>query len=430
MSEEVLEPTPEPRRRALWPYLLGAVVVLALGFALWPRHDAAPEATASPEAHRTPWTGATAVVEERSVPETLELSGTLEPQRKATLSTRLSGRILELTLEEGDKVYAGEVVARVDTSDLESRTAQARAGELVAQAGTAQASASVRTAESGLDQARAQVRALESQRGELQARLELARTNDRRQSLLYEEGAVSKQEADRARADFLVARSQSEQLDANLKRAEAGVAAARARVDEASTGVSSSQAMVAQAQAGTAAVASDLSYGTLIAPFPGVVTQKLLRQGEMATPGSPVLEIQDLYHLQLLVAVPEEQLDRVKVGQTMKLEVAGRKLNGRVRQRVPSADPASRSFTAKIAVENPQAELIPGMFGRLALPVGKRTALYVPQKALTRKGQLEEVQVIRADGASELRLVKTGQPQGDQVEILSGLQAGEKVALP
>lgn len=429
MSEEVLEPTPEPRRRAGWPYVLGIVVVLALGFALWPRQPA-PETSSRLQTVRTPWSGATATVEERTVPETLELSGTLEPQRKATLSTRLSGRILELSLEEGDKVYAGQVLARVDTSDLESRTAQARAGELVAQAGTVQAGASVRTAQSGLDQAEAQVKALESQRGEVQARLELARTNDRRQSLLFEEGAVSKQEADRARADFLVARSQSEQLEANLKRAQAGVSAARARVEEASTGVSSSQAMVAQARAGTAAVASDLSYGTLLAPFPGVVTQKFLRQGEMATPGAPLLEIQDLYHLQLLVAVPEEQLDQVKVGQILSLEIAGRKLRGKVRQRVPSADPASRSFIAKIAVENPRAELIPGMFGRLALPVGQRTALYVPQKALTRRGQLEEVQVLGADGVAELRLVKTGQPQGDQVEILSGLRAGDRVALP
>ena len=428
MSEEISAPPPPPRR-AVWPYLLVGLVVVVLAVAFWPRKQSS-EPAESPQARRTPWSGATASVEERSVAETQELSGTLEPQRRAILATRLSGRILELSLEEGDKVYAGQLVARVDTSDLESRTAQARAGELVAQAGTAQADASVRTARSGLEQARAQVKALESQRGEVQARLELARTDDRRQSLLFEEGAISQQEAQRARADYLVARSQSEQLEANLKRAQAGVAAASARLEEASTGVSSSEAMVAQARAGTAAAASDLSYGTIVAPFPGVVTQKLLRQGEMATPGAPVVEIQDLYHLQLVVAVPEEQLDRVKVGQTMSLEVGGRKLSGRVRQRVPAADPASRSFTAKIAVENPRGELIPGMFGRLALPVGQRKALYLPQKALTRRGQLEEVLVIAADGAADLRLVKTGRIQGDQVEILSGLAAGERVALP
>ncbi|GMU54672.1 MAG: hypothetical protein AMXMBFR33_38180 [Candidatus Xenobia bacterium] len=426
-DEETTTPTPPPPpSRKKWGWLV-PVLVAILVFLLWPKEEHR-ETVERPARER--WQGATARVEERTLPRQLELSGTLTPVRQATLSTRLSGRLLELTVEEGDRVNAGQVVARVDTSDLESRTAQARAGEVVAQAGTVQARASVRTAQSGLEQAQAQLKALQSQRGEVNARLELARTEHQRQSFLAAEGAIAQQVADRAKADFEVARSQQEQLEAGLKRAQAGVEAARAQLEEARTGISSSQAMVEQARAGTEAVASNLSYGLVQAPFPGVVSRKLLRQGELATPGAPILEIQDPYHLQLEVSVPEEALEAVRPGQTLELTLGTRKLRGKVRQIVPAADPASRSFTVKVAVENPKAELIPGMYGKLGLTVGKRQAVLVPSQAVSRRGQLEEVQVIDPEGYPELRLIKTGQAQGELVEVLSGLNAGETVGLP
>ncbi len=425
-EETTTAPPPPPPSRKKWGWLV-PILVAILVFLLWPKEQH-QETVERPARER--WQGATVQVEERTLPRQLELSGTLTPVRQATLSTRLSGRLLELTVEEGDRVNAGQVVARVDTSDLESRTAQARAGEVVAQAGTVQAQASVRTAQSGLEQAQAQLKALESQRGEVKARLELARTDNQRQSFLAAEGAVSQQVADRAKADFEVARSQQEQLEAGLARARAGVEAARAQLEEARTGISSSQAMVEQARAGTEAVASNLSYGLVQAPFPGVVSRKLLRQGELATPGASIVEIQDLYRLQLEVSVPEEALEAVRPGQTLELSVGSRKLRGKVRQIVPAADPASRSFTVKVAVDNPKAELIPGMYGKLGLKTGQRQALLVPRKAVTRRGQLEEVQIIDPEGYPELRLIKTGQDQGELVEVLSGLNAGETVALP
>lgn len=426
-EEEPTTPTPPPPpSRKKWGWLV-PVLLAVLVFLLWPReqHQETVEGSA-----RERWKGTTARVEERALPRQLELSGTLTSVREATLSTRLSGRLLELTVEEGDHVNAGQVVARVDTSDLESRTAQARAGEVVAQAGTVQARATVRTAQSGLEQAQAQLKALQSQRGEVNARLELARTEHQRQSFLATEGAIAQQVADRARADFEVARSQQEQLEAGLKRAQAGVEAARAQLEEARTGISSSQAMVEQARAGTEAVASNLSYGLVQAPFPGVVSRKFLHQGELATPGAPILQIQDPYHLQLEVSVPEEALEAVRPGQTLELALGSRKLSGKVRQIVPEADPASRSFTVKVAVENPRADLIPGMYGKLGLTTGKRQAVLVPSKAVSRRGQLQEVQVIDPEGYPELRLIKTGQAQGEMLEVLSGLKADETVGLP
>ncbi len=425
-DETTPAPPPPPPSRKKWGWAV-PVLVAILVFLLWPKEH--QQSTVEQPA-RERWQGATARVEERELPRELELTGTLTSVRQATLSTRLSGRLLEMSVEEGDRVNAGQVVARVDTSDLESRTSQARAGEVVAQAGTVQALAAVRTAQSGLEQAQAQVKSLESQRGEVKARLELARTDHQRQSFLAAEGAVSQQVADRARADYEVARSQQEQLEAGLVRARAGVEAARAQLEEARTGISSSQAVVEQARAGTEAVASNLSYGLVQAPFPGVVSRKFLRQGELATPGASIVEIQDLYRLQLEVSVPEEALEAVRPGQTLDLSVGQQQLRGRVRQIVPAADPASRSFTVKVAVDNPKAELIPGMYGKLGLKTGKRQALLVATKAVTRRGQLEEVRVIDQEGYPELRLIKTGQARGEQVEVLSGLNAGETVALP
>lgn len=365
----------------------------------------------------------------REAPETLELSGSVVPVRRAALSTRLSGRITRLLVEEGDRVHAGEVLVRVDAGDIEARVSQAEAGTRAAEAGTRQAEAARATASAAVAEARSRIAALEAQRAEALSRLNLARTEHRRWSSLFLEGAVPRQKADQTQSELEVAQARLRGVDAALVEARAAVGRAEASVGEAEAAVGGSRAAAGQAAAEVAVAGSDLAYAEIVAPFDGVVVKKLAWQGEMTAPGAPLLEVQDVRQVRLEAAVPEDQLARLRVNGLVpvRIDALGREVRGTVKQIVPSGDAGSRTFTVKVALDNADGRIVPGMYGRLRLAQGTRTVLTVPVGAVVRRGQLESVLVVDEGDVARLRLVKTGRDRDGEVEVLSGLQPGERV---
>ena len=413
-------------------WILTALAILALGGATWwwmagGGPPETPHGAASPSG--PPVAVKVEAVQEREVPETLELSGTVTPVRKAVLATRLSGRITWLQVEEGDAVHAGEVLARVDADDVQAQVHQAEAGTVAAAAGARQAEAAVDTAGAALAEAEAQVRALQAQQAEARSRLVLAESEARRQTFLFREGAVPKQRAEQATSEFEVAQARVRGLEAGLTQARAGVRRAQAALGQTRAAVESSQATVGQARAQVAVAQSNLPYAEIVAPFDGVVTRKTAWQGEMAAPGMPLLEVQDVRRVRLEVSVPEEQLAKLQTHQSLQVfvDALGRELPGKVQQVVPSGDPGSRTFTVKVDLENPSGAVVPGMYGRVRVPQGSRKLVLLPADTVIRRGQLEGVYVVDAENVARLRLVKTGLARDGAVEILSGLESGEKV---
>ena len=368
-------------------------------------------------------------VQQREIPEALELSGTVAPVRRAVLTTRLSGLITRLEVEEGEAVQAGQVLVRVDSTDVEARVTQAEAGTRSASAGVRQAEASRETAGAAVAEARARIQALEAEQAEARSRLALAQIVARRSSFLFQQGAVPKQRAEQTQTDLEVASARVKGLEAGLGQARAGLKRAEANLGEARAAVDSSQAAVGQSQAGVEVARSQLPYAEIRAPFAGVVTRKLAWQGEMAGPGTPLLEVQDVHAVRLEVAVPEEQLRHLQMGQAVEvsLDALDRQVHGRVNQIVPSGDPASRTFMVKIQLENPDGRIVPGMYGRLSVSQGVRRFLAVPEESVERRGQLEGVFVVDDQDVARLRLVKTGTASPAGVEILTGLKPGERV---
>ncbi len=369
-------------------------------------------------------------VQPRQVSENLQLSGTVAPVRRAVLTTRLSGLITRLAVEEGDAVQAGEVLVRVDSTDVEAQVSQARAGAETASAGARQVEAALGTAQAAVAEAQARIRALEADKTEARSRLALAETEARRHAFLYQEGAIAKQRAEQTQTELEVARARIQGLDAGIRQARAGLQRAQAGLGETRAAVDSSYAAVGQARAGVDVAASQLPYAEVRAPFSGVVTRKSAWQGEMTVPGGALLEIQDVRAVRLEASVPEEQLKHLHPGQSLPvaLDALDRKVTGRVDQIVPSGDPASRTFLVKVSLENRDGRIIPGMYGRLEVPQGSRRFLSVPADALVQRGQLEGVMVIEDGDVARLRLVKTGATTPAGTEILTGLKAGERVA--
>lgn len=174
---------------------------------------------------------------------------------------------------------------------------------------------------------------------------------------------------------------------------------------------------------------ASLSYAQILAPFDGQITSKSCDVGDLATPGKTLFTLDQPTDYRLEVNVPESQALGVAAGKAIYcvIEATGEKCDGVVDEVLPAADPATRTVLAKIALKCRQP-LKSGMFGRAQLLLGERLAMFVPKAAVHERGQLTFVFIADA-GKARMRLVKTGKTYLDAVEILSGVQSGERVIL-
>ena len=172
-----------------------------------------------------------------------------------------------------------------------------------------------------------------------------------------------------------------------------------------------------------------LGYTKVIAPFDGVITRKYVDVGDLASPGKPLLEMEDARDLRLEADVPEAVISHLTLGDKLGVRVSGvtNELDGVISEIAPSADPSSRTFLVKLDLPTTPG-LRAGQFGRAAMPVGETSALRAPASAVVQRGQMELVFVV-VNGHAQLRIVKTGKRIGDEVELVSGVDAGERVVV-
>jgi RND family efflux transporter MFP subunit len=330
-----------------------------------------------PQAPETVSDVAVITVHKTAIPDFLEAVGTVRAAQTAQVSSQTMGNIREIRAQQGDRVQAGQILATID--DAQPRAAVEQATAAVAAAGK-------------------EVSAADSD-------LALADSTLKRYQQLFDKKSLSPQEFDEIKA----------------KRQSA-----EARRDMASAG--EAQANAALTQARTA-----LGYTLVHAPFAGVVTQKNADPGALASPGMPLFTLEDTRKYRLEVTVDENSIRNVRAGQSASLSLdalGGAAINGKVEEIVPAADAASRSFLVKIGLPS-DARLLSGMrsgmFGRARFPLGERQAVLIPQAAVAERGQLQGVYVVDAKRMSELRYVTLGKADGQQVEVLSGLEDGETI---
>jgi RND family efflux transporter MFP subunit len=172
-----------------------------------------------------------------------------------------------------------------------------------------------------------------------------------------------------------------------------------------------------------------LSYAVIRSPFTGTVVDTLANVGDLAAPGKPLLTMYEQGRLWFAANLPEDLLSHVRLGDTLtfRIDALHREMQGRVVEIVPSSDPSSRTVVARVHVSD-TTDVLPGMFGRVRVPMTPEQVLAVPASALVRAGQLTMVDVVRG-GRVERRTVQLGRVIGNQVEVLSGLAAGETVVL-
>jgi len=223
----------------------------------------------------------------------------------------------------------------------------------------------------------------------------------------------------KARLDSAEASKDQAQKDfARIEKLLQSGSSTRQEFDAATTRLRTAEAALVEAR-------TMRQYTEIAAPFDGVITRKLVEVGDLATPGKPLLEMENSSLLRFECEVPEALIDKVQMNAEfpVTIDAAGATLSGKVSEIAPSASAGSRTFLVKLDL--PAAEkLRAGQFGRVRIPVAERPTVLVAEGAIVRRGQIESVFVVES-GTARLRLVKTGRKRDGMVEILSGLSGGE-----
>lgn len=176
-----------------------------------------------------------------------------------------------------------------------------------------------------------------------------------------------------------------------------------------------------------------LTYTRISLRTDGLVSERLAEPGDLAAPGKPILTVYDPTDLELQVNVPESLAAGLTVGMPLPFRIDAINLaaSAPVREVVPLAQPGSRSVLVKLTLPRvTNVTVLPGMYGRADIPVGRSERRWLPAVAVLQVGQLDLVEVAQDDGTLARRFVRVGRTDGGKVEILSGLAAGDRVALP
>ena len=226
------------------------------------------------------------------------------------------------------------------------------------------------------------------------ARATEAQTRYRRILAMYDQQVVPKADLDRVTAD----------RDAAL----AQLNAARAAVTSATEGV---------------------AYTEIRAPYAGVVVQRLVQVGETVAPGTPLVKVASLKDLRVVVSIPQSLAARVRSTGRATVYAEGHAVRARHVTVFPVASPVSNTFRVRLALPAGVSGLSPGMVVRAAFPTGERTQLLVPFGAVIRRSEVTAVYLVQPNGNVLMQQVRLGERLGSRVEVLSGLVAGDRVAL-
>jgi RND family efflux transporter MFP subunit len=338
-------------------------------------------------ANDTPVAVTTARAATTDIPERFESGGVVRARLTATLASRVAGPVDTVAVSVGTRVRRGQTLLTLECRELDANASRERASSAAATETMQAADADVRGADSAQTLARA--------------------TYDRVQGL-FDKRSATAQERDQA--------------SAALQEAEAHAAAARARA-------AASRSAREAANAALHASETALSYATISSPFDGVVSERLVDPGTLASPGMPLLVVEDPAQLRLHVQVDEFRARTITPGQSAeaKLDQRDSWMPAQVTE-MGRVDPASHSFLVKLdLVEAP--ELRPGEFGRARFTFGSRRAVTVPTASVVRRGQLAFVYIVTADGLARLRSVVAGEADGTRIEVLAGVSDGDIVVV-
>jgi multidrug efflux pump subunit AcrA (membrane-fusion protein) len=364
----------------------------------------------------------------RSVPASFDATGAFVADESSDVAPLVAGRVVATPVNAGDFVRAGQVICELDHRDAQLRLDQARAALEQATAALNQSQSRIgHSGDAPFDPtSMPEVAAAKAAYESAQAQAKLAAADAARYTNLAATGDVSRSTAEKVRTQQETAEAQA---NAARKQYEAAVNGAK----QGWYGVETSQASLAGVRAQLAQAQKALADTTIRAPFDGFVSARPVAAGEYVALSNKIATVVKIGTLKLQLQTPEARASQVKIGMAVNAKVAAwpdRVFTGKITAINPSVDPASRVFTVEAKFENPGAELRPGMFAtaKVILPGGEN-AVFVPRTAVARDKTTDSYQAFTIEnGVARLKVVATGEQEGDLIRVTSGLAGNETVA--
>ncbi|RCJ28541.1 efflux transporter periplasmic adaptor subunit [Nostoc minutum NIES-26] len=345
-----------------------------------------------------------------------EYTGTTTPLRIVSLRSQVEARLLALNLDVGDTVKRGQNVGQLDDAILLTELKQAEAELAALNSEVARATTQVSNARAAVEQRR--LDAIQAQ------------ADSGRQQKLFQSGAIAEQTAQQARTEAQTAAQALRAAQEQVRTEQQAVAAAQGRVV-------AQQAVVAQAK-------ERRSYTRLTSPITGVVTEKVTEPGNLLQAGGEVLKIGDFNRVKVVVQVSELELAQIQVGQSVQVRLdafPNQTSIGRVTRISPAADATARLIPVEVVIPNNQGKIGSGLLARVNFATQTSQRVVVPQGSIqeeagkaketgkeqeNRTGTLFVVTDIEGKTKVSARAVTLGKRADGKVEILSGLQPGER----
>jgi RND family efflux transporter MFP subunit len=399
-------------RRRAWLLLVGLLVLVgALALGIMPRLHRQAELRAAVRTVETSVPTVTVMTPERAAATVdLVLPGSIQAIQETNVYARVDGYVKTRLVDIGDRVDAGQLLAEIDTPELDQQLAQTRATLTSSQASLAQARASLTQARATLQQNR--------------STLEYARTNLGRWRQLRDKNLVAQQDVDDRQIAF--------------DNGQGTVAAAEANVEALQASAAAAEANVAASEANVRRLRDLQSFQKVRAPFGGFITVRNIEQGALIASGSgantmPMFRLAQIDSLRVFVNVPQTFVQTITPG--LVAEIAVRELPSRpfragVVSTANSLDPISRTLLTEVRLKNDGTVLRPGMYADVTFHLTRaEPPLVVPSSSIIVRAAGPQVATVGQDRTLRFHKVELGRDFGATIEIVSGLDPGARLVV-
>lgn len=420
MSSTLMNATPGPdempiwrRRRVQIGAAVGLFILIVAGWC-WHRQNAAGEADAEAPVVSV----RLAKAEVGPIAQPLDIVGTITGRQEATISPKVSAQIAQMGLIKNRVVHRGEILAVLESRDLNAQRAEASAALHEAEVGI------TNTSQGAIPLSNAQdAKAVHDAQGTVD---NMRKTYERRKTL-FEQGGISKKDLEASQLDLAKAED-------DLRLAERSASLHKGTTNPSDLATAKSKAQ--QASGRLASLTAQADYATIRAPFDGVITDQFLRQGDFATAGTRLLTIADMSTVIVKAPLSIDAAANVHAGDTaivMPDSMPGVTLHGIVNLVGNAADPQSRAVELWITLPNPDGRLRGNSAARVSVASGNvPNAVIVPTSAVTldaTNANSGTVMVVDAKSVAHETKVTTGAHTRDRTQITSGLHGGETVVI-